>query len=67
MPLRHQSDFKQALSILQRLEKNHTCPFILTSTNNGRHKIHPLHGGSGKVPGGLLKIEVVFFFGGEME
>ena len=25
------------------------CLFILTSTNNGRHKVHLLHGGISKV------------------
>ena len=60
MPLRHRSDFKQALSTLQRLqqeagEEPHVPTYFLTSTNNGRHKVHLLHGGIGKVPGGLLK------------
>ena len=43
----------------KKQEKNHTCLLILTSTNNGRHKVHLLHGGIGKVPGGLLKIQKV--------
>ena len=31
-----------------------------TSTNNGsRHRVRPLHGGNGKIPGGLLKIQKV--------
>ena len=32
------------------------CLLTLTSTNNGRHKVHLLHGGIGKVHGGLLII-----------
>ena len=32
------------------------CLLILTSTNNGRHKVHLLHGGIGKVHGGLFII-----------
>ena len=39
----------------KKLEKNHSCPFIPTSTNNGRHRVRPLHGGNGKIPGCLLK------------
>ena len=63
MPLRHRSDFKQTLSTLQRLqqeagEEPHV-PTYLTSTNNGRHKVHLLHGGIGKVPGGLLMVQKV--------
>ena len=39
----------------KKQEKNHTCLLILTSTNNGSwHKVHFLHGGIGKTPGGLL-------------
>ena len=34
-------------------------PTFLISTNNGRHKIHLLHGGIGKVLGGLLTIQKV--------
>ena len=62
MPLRIRSDFKQALSTLQRLqqEKNHTCLLTLTSTNNcSWHRVHLPHGGIGKVPGGLLTIQKV--------
>ena len=64
LPLRKRSDFKQELSTLERLhqklEKNHSCPLILTSTNNGsRHRVRPLHGGNGKIPGGLLNIQKV--------
>ena len=40
-------------------ETNYTCLLILTNTNNGRHKVHFLHGGIGKVPGGLLTIQKV--------
>ena len=41
-------------------EKNHTCPLILTSTNNGSwHRVHLPHGGIGKAPGGLLIIPKV--------
>ena len=36
------------------------CLLIPTSTNNGSsHRVHLLHGGIGKVPGGLLKIQKV--------
>ena len=36
------------------------CLLTLTSTNNGSwHRVHLLHGGIGKVPGGLLKIQKV--------
>ena len=65
LPLRQRSDFKQALSTLERLqqeagEESHTCLFIPTSTNNGSwHRLHPLHGGIGKIPGGLLTIQKV--------
>ena len=30
------------------------CLLTLTSTNNGRHEVHLVHGGLGKVHGGLL-------------
>ena len=44
----------------KKLEKNHSCPLIPTSTNNGsRHRVRHLHGGNGKIPGGLLKIQKV--------
>ena len=46
LPLKNRSDFKQALST--------------SSTNNGSwHKVHLLHVGIGKIPGGLLKIQKV--------
>ena len=35
------------------------CPFALTSTNNGRHEVHLLHGGIGKVHVGPLTIPKV--------
>ena len=34
------------------------CLLSLTSTNNG-HRVHLLHGGIGKAPGGLLIIQKV--------
>ena len=44
----------------KKLEKNHMCLLTLTNTNNGsRHRVRPLHGGNGKVLGGLLKIQKV--------
>ena len=59
MPLRNRSDFKQALSTLQEVgEAPHVL--TLTSTNNGScHRVHLLHGGIGKVHGGLLIIQKV--------
>ena len=35
------------------------CLLTLTSTNNGRHEVHLLHGGIGKVLGGLFIIPKV--------
>ena len=49
MPIRHRSDFKQALSTLRQLKKKKKK---LNEINNG-HKVL-LHGGIGKVLGGLL-------------
>ena len=44
----------------KKLEKNHTCLLIPTNTNNGSwHRVRLLHGGIGKIPGGLLKIQKV--------
>ena len=40
-------------------KRTNTCLFIFTSTNNGRHEVHLLHGGIGKVPGGFLMIQKV--------
>ena len=61
IPLRNRSDLKQALSTLhKKQEKNHTCLLTLTSTNNGSwHRVHLLHGGIGKIPGGLLTSQKV--------
>ena len=66
MPLRHRPDFKQALSTLQRLQQEAgeepqvpTYSLTLTGTSNGRHAVHLLHGGIGKVHGGLLIIPKV--------
>ena len=61
--LRHRSDFKQAClpcnDYNKKQEKN-TCLLIITRTNSGSwHKVHLLHGGIGKVPGGLLIIQKV--------
>ena len=57
------SDFKQALSTLQRLQQEtgeEPHVLTLTSTNNGSwHRVHLLHGGIGKVPSGLLTIQKV--------
>ena len=57
MPLRHRSNFKQALSTLQRLQKEAgEEPQVLSCSHkhNGRHEVHLLHGGIDKVHGGLL-------------
>ena len=47
----------------KKQEKNHRCLLTLTNTNNGtnngRHEVHLLHGGIGKVHGGLLIIPKV--------
>ena len=43
----------------KKQEKNHRCLLTHTSTNNGRHAVHLLHGGIGKVHGGLLIIPKV--------
>ena len=43
----------------KKREKNHMCLLTLTSTNNGRYEVHLLHGGFGKVHGGLLIIPKV--------
>ena len=64
MPLRHRPDFKQALYTLQRLqqeagEEPHV-PSFFKSTNNGSWlRVHLLHGGIGKAPGGPLAIQKV--------
>ena len=52
LPLRKRSDFKRALA--------NSRPLLTGRTNNGsRHRVRPLHGGNGKTPGGLLKIQKV--------
>ena len=38
----------------KKQEKNHRCLLTLTNNNNGRHAVHLLHGGIGKVHGGLF-------------
>ena len=43
----------------KKQEKNRRCPLTLANTNNGRHAVHLLHGGIGKVHGGLLIIPKV--------
>ena len=57
MPLTQRPDFKQASSTLHRLQqkqkKTHKCLLTLTNVNNG-HRVLLLHGGIGKVQGGLL-------------
>ena len=64
LPLRHRSDFKQALSPLQRLQQE-ARDELHVPTYSYKHKqwelaqSHPLHGGNGKIPGGLLKIQKV--------
>ena len=42
------------------MEENNSRPLLTGRTNNGsRHRVRPLHGGNGKTPGGLLKIQKV--------
>ena len=61
LPLIKRSDFKQALSTLERLHQeaggDQLEPVFFTgSTNNGdQHRVLPLPGGNGKNPGGLPK------------
>ena len=43
----------------KKQEKNHRCLLTLTNTDIGRHAVHLLHGGIGKVHGGLLIIPKV--------
>ena len=64
MPLRHRSDFKQHClpcnDYSKKQEKNNTYLLIVTSTNNGSwHRVHLVHGGIGKAPGGFLIIQKV--------
>ena len=50
VPVQRRSDFKQALSTLQQLKEKKT----LNKINNGHRVLPLLHGGVGKVLGGLL-------------
>ena len=63
MSLRHRPDFKQVLSTLQRLQQEAgeelQVPTYSYNTNNGRHAVHLLQGGIGKVHGGLFFIPKV--------
>ena len=60
IPLRNRSDFCLLRNDYnKKLEENHMCLLTLTSANNGRHKVHLLHGGIGKAPSGLLTIQKV--------
>ena len=63
-PLRTRSDFKQALSTLERLHQEAgEKPFVPIYSRKhkqcSRHRVHPLHGGNGKTPGGLLNVQKV--------
>ena len=49
MPIRHRSDFKQALSTLRQLKQKEE-----EAQRNQRHKVILLLGGAGKEHGGLL-------------
>ena len=59
MPLRHRSDFKQALSTLQRLQQEAGEEPTYSYKQQQWHAVHLLHGGIGKVHGGLLIIPKV--------
>ena len=65
LPLRKRSDFKQALSTLERLHQEAgEEPFVLTYSYKHKkwefvHRVHLLRGGNGKIPGGLLNIQKV--------
>ena len=63
LPLRKRSDFKQALCTLERSHQEAgEEPFVPTYSykhKRNRHRVRSLHGGSGKIPGGLLKIQKV--------
>ena len=52
VPVKHRPDFKQALSTLQQLKEKEAR--ILEEINNGHRVLLLLHGGVGKVHGGLL-------------
>ena len=62
-PLRKRSDFNEALSAVNRLHQEaggqqlRPMPYWnYKQTNNGsRHRVLPLPGGTGKIPGGLPK------------
>ena len=53
LPLRKRSDFKQALSTLERLHQE-AGEDQFVPTHSWKNKQCPLHGGNGKTPGGLL-------------
>ena len=56
MPLTQRPDFKHCLLCIdcnKKQKETHKCPLTLTEINN-RHRVLPLHGGIGKVHGGLL-------------
>ena len=60
LPLRERSDFKQALSTLERLHQedggDQFAPtYSYMHKQGSRHRVRPLHGGNGKTLGGLLK------------
>ena len=61
MPLRNRSDFKQALFTLQRLQQEAgEEPQVPTySYKHKQWQLDLLHGGIGKVLGGLLTIQKV--------
>ena len=58
MPLTHRPDFKQALSTLHQLQQQAgEEPHVPTYSHKHKQwedKVHLLHGGIGKVHGGLL-------------
>ena len=64
LPLRNRFDIKQALSTLERLQQEAgEEPFLPTYSYKHKqwqsHRVRPLHGGNGKIPGGLLEIQKV--------
>ena len=64
IPLRKGSDFKTHCLpqnvYTKKMKENNSRPLPTGRTNNGsRHRVRPLHGGNGKTPGGLLKIQNV--------
>ena len=59
MPLRHRSDFKQALSTLRRLKQEAGEEPHVRTNKGSWHRVHLLHGGIGKARGGLLTIQKV--------